>query len=559
MTHFHDPPKASAQPPPGSGHLPARTGTRRGMGGAAPEDARALALARKTPPSSAGAATPQPILASPSLRFRLLGTPEVQVAQRLQVLQHQKAQALLFYLAVTGRPQTRDHLATLLWSESPDSNARHSLRSSLYQLRRVLQSWGVAERLEVQRNLVWLRLEEDECDVTCFHSLAAASQEHALQAAVALYSGPLLEGLCLGDAPVFEEWHRAERARCSHAHLNALNSLAAWAETRQAWGEAIEYVQRMLQMDALAEEAQRRLIQLYLRSGASGRALRQYHQFETELQRELGLSPSPETQELLYHALHPQRPPALPTEPALTPAAATTPREERPGEHLMPFVGREDLLNQFMELLREPLASRGITVLLQGEDGMGKSRLLDEMTRTLAALSPPWTILRGSCSPFDDLLSYGPFFEALQSAASGDVGELLVASGGNGGNGGNGGHAREVSGTILWRVLQLLRALTQTGPLLLALDDLQWANSATLHLFGFLATRIRNLPVMLVGTMQYAEAMPAVQRLLSLGRPHGGVHLFSVTPLALEAVAALLRTLGLSTDAAVTLAHWLQE
>src|SRR5262249_45342909 len=136
------------------------------------------------------------------LRFRLLGAPEVQAAGAPLILHNQKAQALLFYLAATSHPQTRDHLATLLWSESPDSNARHSLRSSLYHLPQALLACGASGRLEVQRNLVYLRLREDECDVARLDSLAAASQEGALQEVVALYRGPLLDGYVLGDAPV---------------------------------------------------------------------------------------------------------------------------------------------------------------------------------------------------------------------------------------------------------------------------------------------------------------------------------------------------------------------
>src|SRR5262249_9517519 len=154
---------------------------------------------------------------------------------------------------------------------------------------------------------------------------------------------------------------------------------------------------------------------------AASRALRQYHQFETELRRELGLAPSPETQELLHQALHPQRSAPPPAESEPTPAGAASSRiTPGSGEHLMPFVGRDDLLGQLMALQQEPLAGRGTTILLQGEDGMGKSRLLDELAAKLAAQSPPWTIVRGSCSPFDDLLSYGPFFEAFQSVGSGD-------------------------------------------------------------------------------------------------------------------------------------------
>src|SRR5215469_1161976 len=72
------------------------------------------------------------------LRIRLLGTPEVWIAGTPLILHNQEARALLYYLAATGSLHIRDHLATLLWSESPESNARHSLRSSLYHSRQAL-------------------------------------------------------------------------------------------------------------------------------------------------------------------------------------------------------------------------------------------------------------------------------------------------------------------------------------------------------------------------------------------------------------------------------------
>lgn len=74
---------------------------------------------------------------SARLTIRLLGAPQILVAGNPLALNHLKAQALLFYLAVTGQPHTRDHLATLLWGESSTREARHSLRSSLYRLRKL--------------------------------------------------------------------------------------------------------------------------------------------------------------------------------------------------------------------------------------------------------------------------------------------------------------------------------------------------------------------------------------------------------------------------------------
>ncbi len=111
--------------------------------------------------------------------------------------------------------------------------------------------------------------------------------------AVSLHRGPLLQGFTLADAPLFEEWMRFAESELSSAYFSALQRLAARAERREAWAEAISYAQRIVQLDPLSEEAERRLIGLYVRSGAVGRALRQYQQFEGELLQELGLTPSP--------------------------------------------------------------------------------------------------------------------------------------------------------------------------------------------------------------------------------------------------------------------------
>src|SRR5262249_40676923 len=181
--------------------------TRMGMDSAPLDPTRATALPRPASarPLRALRTHRAPKLTPGELHFRLLGTPEIQVAGAPLILHNQKAQALLYYLAVTQHPHPRHPLAPLRWSGSPDSTARHSLRTSLYHLRQALQSCGASARLTVQKNLVHLGLRENECDVARFDSLAAAGQETMLREAVALYRGPLLEGLSLADAPVFED------------------------------------------------------------------------------------------------------------------------------------------------------------------------------------------------------------------------------------------------------------------------------------------------------------------------------------------------------------------
>ena len=221
-----------------------------------------------------------------------------------------------------------------------------------------------------------------------------------------------------------------------------------------------------------------------------------------------------------------------------TPALAATPtRFSASRPQTLPLVGRDALLKTLLTLSQDVVAGRGVAVLVQGEAGSGKSRLLDEVVGMLAKGEPRWLILQGACSPFDDLLSYGPFIEAFQNADLGDLTDLLadVAEPGS-----------DTQERFFWRLVQALRMLARDGPLLLAIDDLHWANSSTLHLFSLLATRLRGLPVLLVGTVQRAEAIPALQRLALSRSRQGDVHLLSLPPLPPEAVTALLHSAGIS-------------
>lgn len=477
------------------------------------------------------------------LTIRLFGAAEIQINGAPLLLHDQKARALVFYLAATGRAFTRDHLASLLWSESPDQNARHSLRSSLYHLRQALQARGIDAPLLIEGDLISFQPGEDACDILRFRRLLVTNSERALIDAISLYRSPLLHGFTLTDASLFDDWVRFEERELREAYLGALQHLTELAESRQSWGEAAQYLQRVAHADPLSEETQRRLIGMYIRMGEIGLALRQYRQFEAALHHELGLAPSPETQSMLQTALKTQQRPKLHGKPsARSPSGAV---------QKLPFIDRDNLLKQLLALSQEPLAGRGVTVLLQGEDGSGKSRLISEVVSNLSSGTTPWIVLQGSCSPFDDLLSYGPFLEAFQNADLGDLTDLLTQS--------QGASPDDDQGRFFWRVFQALSMLTRDAALVLTIDDLQWANSSTLQLFCLLATRLRHLPVLLVGTTQHIEAIPALQRLALSGSRRGQVHVLSVPPCSQEEVTILLQSAGISQASVATMAEWLHS
>lgn len=480
------------------------------------------------------------------LHIRLMGTPETYVGRAAFPLKQLKARALLFYLAATGQSHSRSHLATLLWGESGQSDAYHSLRSSLYQLRKALQVTGGEGVLVSDGERLSLDTAYYECDVITFHSYLARNDEVSLSQAFELYRGSFLQGFTLTDAPGFDDWAQIENTRLNQDCFQVLDRLGTMAESREAWTSAIGYIQKLVQIDPFAEAAQQRLMHLYLHQGEVGLALRQYRQFENQLQRELGISPSPETKALHEKILRQQR------GQHQTPSnhRANSTRLAARQSNILPFVGRNDLIYELSGISQRVKDGNGRTILIQGEGGIGKSRLLDEFASLLIQGSPLWIVLRGACSPFDELLSHGPFIEALQNEF-GDASEDLLAE--------SGASAPDARGRFFWRVLQTIRSLAQSTPLMLVIEDLQWANSATLNLFGFLSMRLTYLPVLLVGTVQHAEAIPALQRLITLGRRRHQLHLLSLSPLTQKSVQNLLHSSGVNPSSMETLEKWLYE
>ena len=203
-----------------------------------------------------------------------------------------KSKALLAYLVVEpGEAQLRDKLAALLWGDSSDQRARHSLRQTLLALKQALPGDGIdvlrldAENVAVDRGNV-------ELDVAVFEQLAAEGTPQALARAAALYQGDFLEGLGVQE-PRFEEWLVGERERLREVALETMAKLLAHQTNSGTLREAIQTAGRLLRLDPLQEAVHRALMRLYARQGRRGAALRQYQICVAVLQRELAVEPEP--------------------------------------------------------------------------------------------------------------------------------------------------------------------------------------------------------------------------------------------------------------------------
>ena len=208
-----------------------------------------------------------------------------------------KAQALLAYLALNPKQRcTRDRLATLLWSDRGEEQARHSLRQAVLALRKALDDESASILLSDGERLT-LSPEAIEVDVQKFERLAAANTREALEQAKALYIGDFLEGIDV-RSEAFDEWMVAERTRLRDLATDVLQRLTQICVESRDWDAALAAARHLLTIDPLHEEGHRALMRIYDCTGHRSLALRQYRICEEALKRELDAVPTAETQRL---------------------------------------------------------------------------------------------------------------------------------------------------------------------------------------------------------------------------------------------------------------------
>lgn len=229
------------------------------------------------------------------LELKFLGGLTIQLdGVPLSALKSQKGKALLCYLAVSGKEERRPFLAALLWPDMPESQALMNLRKTLQRLR-PLQHY-----LLITRETVDFNQEIDRSvDVTEFEAGTSASQNIPhLQKAVALYQGDFLDGFMLSDAPLFEEWVLAQRARLREMALAALQRLVLHFRESGELETAVTYARQRLTIEPWHEETHRDLMHLLALSGQHSSALAQYEICRQLLADELGVEPTVTTIQL---------------------------------------------------------------------------------------------------------------------------------------------------------------------------------------------------------------------------------------------------------------------
>jgi DNA-binding SARP family transcriptional activator/predicted ATPase len=399
-----------------------------------------------------------------------------------------------------------------------------------------------------------------------------------LEQAVELYQGDFLEGFSVGDSPAFEEWLLLNRERLRRLVVEALHRLAECHEQYGEYERGLQHAWRQVELEPWDEAAHQQLMRLLALSGQRSAALAQYETCRRLLAEELGVEPAAETTRLCEQIRDGELKASVPF-PARPLALAAGPPafldEEEPIEVERPiFVARERELAQLDGFLELALAGQGRVVFVTGEAGSGKTALVQEFTRRAQEAHADLVVASGNCNAYTGIGDpYLPFREILE-LLTGDV-EARWAAGAM-----TGEHARRLWNTLplaaqalveagpdlidtfvpraalleramtyapgradwLTRLDELverrpttvssapgpqqsdlfkqytrvLQALAQRGPLLLVLDDLQWADLGSISLLFHLGRQLAGSRILIVGAYRPEE--------VALGRPASSLH-----------------------------------
>lgn len=491
------------------------------------------------------------------LHLTFLGVPALRHGNQPIAYARAKGLALLLYLAVARVAQPRDRLLDLLWPESLPQAARKNMRNTLWSIREALGD----DVLDLEGNTLQLSASVT-VDIYALEDgilLLEGGRVADLEAAAAHYHGPLADGLIVHEAADFEIWLTSERERIAATYLRLMDRIVTLHGRAGSWQAVLDQAQRALAVDPLRETMHLAIVEAYLRLGQQLKATQQFAALSEILQRALAVAPLPETV-ARYEAL-------MAGTPHIPPPTGPRPICPAPSA---PFIGRQAELALLDE--ERAIAAQGSAraALISGDLGIGKSRLWQSWS---AALPPETVLLATHALETDQPVPFGPLVSLFRQCSAAqailkppsalapiwlaELSRLLP----------------EIAAT--WPDLppplqlspaeerpRLFQALTEalrllaTPLLVLAIDDLHWADPSTLDWLVYMLDQLHGAPLLLVGTYRRQDASEQLLAVIAGWQRQGRLRQIALPQLTPDESEALLTALDAAED---TRSRWVQQ
>jgi predicted ATPase/DNA-binding SARP family transcriptional activator len=423
----------------------------------------------------------------------LLGAPEVISADGTHIfaLPRKTLDVLAYLILHRGRTMTRASVAFALFPDDEEELARNSLRRNLSYLLSSLPTAPASTPfiLTDGKTIAWNEGAPATIDVDEFERAIADERDAA---AVAIYSGELLPTL-------YTDWTIAERERLRALFHDALFREVQRLRSLRRFDDATTFARTLLNDDPWREDVLRLLMAVRHEAGDRSGALAEFERFAARLRLEMRTDPMVETIAVRDAVL---RGAALPTSERTRRARGDVTTEPELG---LPFVGRDAAMNSALAAWHRAADGRGGLLVVAGEAGIGKSRFVTELARSIEREGGQ--VIRGHTSANAERQPYEAFVDALQQRPLDASLDLLFEK-----------HAsatlsddRAARARLFESIRHDIAGLAKHRPLAVILEDLHWSGPDTIALLDSVAMRLGSAPVLIVVTMRTDE--------LPLGNP----------------------------------------
>lgn len=423
------------------------------------------------------------------LKIHLFGQPEAidPSGKALPKLTVGKPFAVLAYLLLEGK-RTRDEVIGILWGDMDEAKARNAFRQALHRLRTVLGEEALPQ------NPDFLEIAGAAGIATDVATFEAAVDAGDFDRAIASYRGDFLTGFDVSE-PAFDAWVEAKRNRYRTRFRDVLHAAIRINLERGELARALELTKMLGDADASDADGALLHATTLLSAGRRVEALHFLERFEKRHQLDLGGAAPVSIREMAARLRRPSGE-----------SATNGPRTREK------FVGRDEELTTLLAAMSGLSSGKRSLILLEGESGIGKTRILDEFFTRSKDLGTALLLLgreraAGSGIPFASIAE--ALRGTLDAPGLAGTGQHLLAEASRllpqlrdqfslpptSDVADDAGRLRFFEG-----IAALLDSVAYEQPVCIALDDFHNCSEATFQLVHYLIERLRNAPVLFLLT-----------------------------------------------------------